>query len=841
MKQRAGTFLEDYKIHDLSENDVKVILNPPKSSDTAAHPVALGEILLDPSVLANKDTPEAMELAKQIMKHYADYDSKGRLQGGVAKEYLDMLRSMRNNPKTFLAAVKRTLDEGRIPTEAEKWIEILEKTKGEGIHHKYITNLFVSYLNNIYFSNGLFKSRKMGKGNATHGYLKPHLYMGIADGSVAASAQNTTVYKKAIKHWAKVNEHLRLEAESRGEKLSAFQLFNRYTRRMSGNEKIDVLNEALSQQELHVLIHRQPIAKVTGVVTRRVQMLVAGNHGDTIFLNESDVTEVLDGDYDGDHGFLEFIEGDLLDAYQKWQQSDTFAEKDKVVAIPMFGEKLEDTSSDVTYLSKEARNSAIVGQASVSGSQGRTTNAKTVMTQLAYKNIKLYVASLKGGFLSARKPSDSTVMDYIPLDIKQLNKDDGELLSIIVNNGDMIVDENGDPVIPSRTDTEGFSIRSRDDVFLQTTVEHELAILLQMSVDNKKFGLLSKLGWDNDFVLRRIFQRSDGEELNSANLHTLRLLFQVQNFSGQRQGKTESRNVASMNRVVEDSSTLAERFFDPETGERVSKEKVGEQYVEEFRAAIKRRKFKYKGEYPENISTNGSITPGEVLISSVGREYNKLINQIESAEQAGSHFLDWSETAYQIAHQRAINELGLIPNWFNEDAWSNEELLKAYEYLVVPKHDAFDSEGQPTDKLISLNDAYWKIYTDAARANTDDTPIHISADYNTELSKFVDDHIDDWLSLSEHTQELVTALFLKGVGDRTNILTLMPLDLMSPAVVEEFIPVFTKHLKSLSDKDFAEQSGKVKAKPGYKRLQALVVKASKLYKKKAEEVRINCS
>ena len=837
-KQTSGKFSEYYKLNDINESDVKVILNPPKSSDTAAHPVALGEILLDPSVLANKDTPEAMELAKQIMKHYADYDSKGRLQGGVAKEYLDMLRSMRNNPKTFLAAVRRTLDEGRIPTEAEKWIEILEKTEGEGIHHKYITNLFVSYLNNIYFSNGLFKSRKMGKGNATHGYLKPNLYMGIADGSVAVSAQNTTVYKKAIKHWAKVNEHLRLEAESRGEKLSAFKLFNRYTRRMNGNEKIDVLNEALSQQELHVLIHRQPIAKVTGVVTRRVQMLVAGNHGDTIFLNESDVTEVLDGDYDGDHGFLEFIEGDLLDAYESWQASDTFAEKDKVVAVPMFGEKLEDTSSDVTYLSREARNSAVVGQASASGSQGRITNAKTVMTQLAYKNIKLYVKSLEGGFISARKPGDSTVMDYIPLDIKQLNKNDGELLRIIVNNKDMVVDENGDPVIPSRTDTGGFSIRSRDDVFLQTTVEHELAILLQMSVDNKKFGLLSKLGWDNDFMLRRIFQRSDGEELNTANIHTLRLLFKVQNFSGQRQGRTESRNVASMNRIVEDSSTLAERFFDPETGERISKEKSGEQYVAEFVAAMKRQRFRYKGEYPEKISTNGSITPGEVLISSVGREYNKLINQIESAEQAGSHFLDWADKSYQISHQRAINELGNIPNWFDADAWSNKELLEAYEYLVLAKYDQIDKEGNPTGKLISLNKKFWDIYKNAAR--DDETPIHISADYNTELSKFVDDHIDEWLSLSERTQELVSALFLKGVGDRTNILTLMPLDLMSPAVVEEFIPVFTKHLKSLSDTDFVKQAGEVKAQPGYKKLQKLVTKAYELYEHKAEQVQINC-
>tara|TARA_R110000824_G_scaffold71882_4_gene183857 strand:- start:4260 stop:12782 length:8523 start_codon:yes stop_codon:yes gene_type:complete len=839
-KQRSGKFLEDYKTHDINESDVKVILNPAKSSDTAAHPIALGEILLDPNILSNQDKPEALELAKQIIKHYADYDNKGKLVGGVAKEYLDMLKAMRENPKTFLAAVRRTLEEGRIPTEAEKWLEILEKTEGEGINHKYITNLFVSYLNNIYFSNGIYKSRKMGRGNATHGYLKPVLNMGIQEGSVAVSSDNTTVYNKAIKHWAKINDHLRVAAEQRGEKLNEFQLFNRYTRRMDGNEKIDVLNEALSQQELHVLIHRQPIAKVTGVVTRRVQMLVAGGHGDTIFLNESDVTEVLDGDYDGDHGFLEFIEGDLLKAYQNWQNSDTFAEKDKVVAVPMFGEKLEDTTSDVTYLSKESKNSAIVGQASVSGSQGRTTNAKTVMTQLAYKNLKLYIPSLEGGFLSSKKPSDSVVMDYIPLDINQLNKNNGELINIIIRtNKDLIVDENGDPVIPSRTD-DGFSIKSKDDIFLQTTVEHELAILLQMSVDNKKFGLLSKIGWDNDFIIRRIFQRSDGDELNSSNIHTLRILFRVQNFSSQRAGRTDSRNVASMNRVVEDSSTLAERFFDPETGKRISKENVGKQYIEEFKALLKKNKFRYKGENPDNISTNGSITPGEILISSVGREYNKLVNEIESAEQAGSHFLDWAETAYQIAHQRSINELGNTPNWFNEDSWSNQELLEAYEYLVVPKHDVIDSEGNPTGKLLSLNDKFWKIYNDAAKANRDDTPIHISADYNVELSKFVEDHIDDWMSLSEDAKQLVTALFLKGVGKRTNVLTLMPLDVMSHAVTEEFIPVFTKHLKSLTDKDFSEQTGKVKAKPGYKKLQALVVKASKLYKEKADQVRINC-
>ena len=120
-------------------------MNPVGSSNTAAHPIALGEILLDPSVIENPDTPEAMNLAKAIMKHYGD----------VAKDYLSMLKSMRKNPKTFLNAVKRTREEGRIPTDAEKWMDLLEETGGEGIAHKYITNLFVSYLKNRYFTDGI--------------------------------------------------------------------------------------------------------------------------------------------------------------------------------------------------------------------------------------------------------------------------------------------------------------------------------------------------------------------------------------------------------------------------------------------------------------------------------------------------------------------------------------------------------------------------------------------------------------------------------------------------------------------------------------------------------------
>ena len=167
------------------------------SSDTASHPIALGEILLDPSIIENPDTPEAMRLAKAILNHYGD----------VAEEYLSMLRTRRKNPKTFLNAVKRTREEGRIPTEAEKYIDLLEKTNGQGVAHKQLTNLFVSYLKNRYFSDGIFKGKRIGKGNATHAYLKParHLENLIEDGNVAISYDNSTVRSKVIDHWASFN------------------------------------------------------------------------------------------------------------------------------------------------------------------------------------------------------------------------------------------------------------------------------------------------------------------------------------------------------------------------------------------------------------------------------------------------------------------------------------------------------------------------------------------------------------------------------------------------------------------------------------------------------------
>ena len=826
-KIRAGDFAKDYKVNGISEKDIKVIMNPVGSADTAAHPIALGEILLDPDGLSeeSKDFKIYNNLIKQIENHYKI----------ISQDYLSLLKNMRDNPATFLGAVNRSREEERVPTDAEKWMDLLKDTNGKGIAHKYITNMFISFLKNRYFNNGIFKARKIGRGHATHAYLKPawHLENLIKDNHVAVSADNKPVYDEVVKHWASINRKSIEKSNPEASELKDYALFKMFTQNNTSVEKINILNESLEQGDgVNVLIHRQPVAKVTGVVTRRVQFLVSGGHGDTMFLKNKDVKNVLDGDWDGDHGFAEFIGKDLLEAYQDWQNSDSFKQRNRVIALPMFKEKFEDMdTSESTYLKKDHVKASVLEQTALSGSEGRATNSKMVLSQFAYKDMKIYFKSLDGGFISARKPQSRVTITDVELDKNQLNKNNGELLKVIENNKDRIVDKDGN-IIEINKKGDVYSIASKEEIYLETSMENELSILLQMAVDNQKFGLLQDIGWNNDYIIKRIFKRSDNQELTDENIQSLRIIFNVQNFSKQRQGLTPASNIAGMARIVEDSKTLARRFWTSEDGiqKRKSPKEVGKQYIHEFEKMKKRMRvsetIKSQIENPSKIETNSNISPGEKLISSIGLAHNKVSNSILNKEIAGSHFLDYSDDSYKIAHTNTMNEMGKQNKMFDEgsDYWINKQdaITQAYKYLRDNRIQELDEDGEPTKNFHSLNDAFWDIYKRAKRnqkrkeEDGEEYPIHLSADHNKFLVKFVEDHVNDWLSLSDDAQDLVTIQFLRGLSGRTNILTLMPIDLMSPRVMKEFLPNFETNLKNIKAGEVTKQAGSVAEGQGYK-------------------------
>ena len=94
--------------------------------------------------------------------------------------------------------------------------------------------------------------------------------------------------------------------------------------------------------------------------------------------------------------------------------------------------------------------------------------------------------------------------------------------------------------------------------------------------------------------------------------------------------------------------------------------------------------------------------------------------------------------------------------------------------------------------------------------------------------------------MPDKVQDLVTALFLKGIGKKTNILTLMPIDLMSERVLLKFLPLFDKNLKNLTDNDFSAQTGQKRATSGYQNFAKLSIKGSKAYRKAGQKMKPRC-
>ena len=184
---------------------------------------------------------------------------------------------------------------------------------------------------------------------------------------------------------------------------------------------------------------------------------------------------------------------------------------------------------------------------------------------------------------------------------------------------------------------------------------------------------------------------------------------------------------------------------------------------------------------------------------------------------------------------------------FDPDKWNLSDLALANEFIIKRRIDVVMNEEGDTQKM-SLNDAFWQIYINADKAkkykNQDKTevPLHISSDHSEPLGKFVDENIDEWNSLPNSVQDLVSVLFLKGIkglNPRTNISTLMPFDLMSPRILEKFLPLFESNLKSLQ-KTGLTQTGDTRATKGYKRISAVSVASRNARKNFPDRLKPRC-
>ena len=779
LNEEGEVSLKYNEIHDIEESSIKIHDIQRKSKLDASHPIALGEMLM----ASTGSSKEARALVKEIKEHYND----------ASNYYMQEVTSIFKDSSSFNKFIQKEKKDGRVPTELNKYLALVGEN-GEGIWHPAIIAHIMPIINNRLIKNGLYKSRSIKK-SGSKVYLKASAHLDIKEGNVMLSSDNAVAFSQIEKKFKEVN-NIKTSMKKYWESLGF--------RPQDKHKKIKILNEFLENNRVDVLIHRNPIQKVTGVISRRVQRIHDGFHGETMFMTKEDVKNVLDGDWDGDTAQFEFINEKYANAVNKWQSSDEYQKLNKVVSVDIFGSRTDKPRLDsdgepikTSIASKTDLYESISENAKLDGTTGFFTNAKIISGQLFAKDFKLYHKDLEANeeHIRVKDPNSKVIMDYYPLDKDNLKADKNKLYKQILDNGDSIVNSKGETV----------DLTHDGDVFLQTTTGHEISTLFQMAVDSGKYDMLGKILDESkisafDFMLTKIFEIADkngkstnkplydknniGDDSASKMTAMLSLAYSNQNISKRRAGtslESKAGLTASFNTNVAQSSQLNDRHY------KEDKLRTNKDFSNEFKDSMKfydqqKQDSKYNssihGEfYGKELSMKNIISPAEQLILSV----SQVMKNIEFYEVAKS------PQARKQAHVAASKELMERAPSFKY--WGDLIIGKRVKDFIgghgfLKKENIFDGEKT------SFIDDWTKLKESIGDRE------NIQSDLNDEFIAFTDRWQEQWNKLSETSQVYATLKMITGFHDDVHVNKLPPLALMNDNVVKTFLPLYEKHLRS---------------------------------------------
>mgnify|MGYP003145453562 CR=1 FL=1 len=764
---------------DINENSIIVHSIQDSTKTTGAHPIALAEMLLPYS-----NDESVGKLLKLIEGRYNE----------VLDYYTTKINSFWEDSSKFRDFVNTEIQEGRIPTELQKYFNLLEED-GRGIFHPALLTHILPIINNRLIVDGILKARAWG-GKASSVYIKPRVHLRLDEGEVAVSGDNTVAVRQIEK------EYFASEGISPSEgrdywRDSAPQNQSPFDYRLS------TLNTWLETHEINILIHRNPIAKVTGPVARRIRSIVKGNHGQNIFLSKEDVQNILDGDWDGDKATFEFISHEHMVAMKDWQNSDLHKMIDKIVELGLYGERTDTdpTLKGTSVMSINDAYKTVSSNSKTEGATGIMVNAKTLMSQLFSKGFKMRTEGLEktGAFVEISNPDDEVVMDYLALSQPQLNS---KRLGIIFNNGDTIVKKEGRKwvEVPITQNTNGtFSMAKQDTkIYLKTTKGHEISTLFQLAVDSSKYRFWEEIvnasGVDNwNFMISRIFKRSDKKSLlgdeNRRLRGTLSRVLKEQNVSKIRAGTNlNTGKSADYDTNVNNSARLNMRMYDHESGNLKNDGAYSDWFLQEVRY-----KMSYKNhDTPLTIKMKNKPTPVETLISG----FSKMVGQTEFGR------IYRSVNAQRLAHQMAMKELvtraAETPEYLDYVLGKRPDINNAVKkFLHEERH-----YGGKDQAPVSFSEI-WK----GLQTRMHDISSVARSDFSQDMTNFVERFIYEWANLPEMAKTWVTIEMLSGFKSDVNILKLPPLALMDEKIISKYLPLFESSLRSLSP-DIKKKSAK---------------------------------
>ena len=697
-KNTNGRFDAMYEIHELDENDVKLLTtNGNKSTTTSAFPYAAAEMMstrfqdehidaLVDAIIENNNL--------NVVKH-----------SGVLFELL-------SNPAVMKAEINRTLEDGEIPTELQQ--VLIKDPTGSMLSHPTNMPLMLDYLANKYIKNNIFKGRR-NDGSQTQAYYQPDIFSDeVKDGEVAFGVDNKSALNQAVKHYL-LDKDITLR-EFNAQPLKA---------------RVEIINKWITDGgEVYVLASRQPVNRWTTARPFKLAPFRFGA-GSNVFHTWADITEIFEGDWDGDKGYYDFfrtedVESGYLQAYRDAFEGKSVDKKwrDKLLRLELFSRKLDKIGSNNLLINSDMKQ-VIQNQDVAENAVGIVVTQASLHKSLSYKQVKITV---NGRTYTMKEPHEREYDEDgepiegtfapnevfpIPLDVEYLSNED--IQKYIIAQGDIIVDDLVDGNEVEFTTVE--ELRKLDNpVYLKTTVEHVYSILTQAATDDAKFGLLSKLpaNYIEDLMFAEEFPVDDSETGDKDRKAISGFAMKFLNQIGRRQGKLGGNQLG-----FSDLVSMAESLNDLYNAEPEHFQQQLDDQMEQFLKTINRLDGDYVAEinsgYYKKTSIemgNPSLSPIESMIAKFGEEASKLDNGNLKYDP-----LHWTPRMNTAAHVIAGQALVDVYNTLTEgDRITDAELAEAVlwadgfnsQYMKV-----IDETGDPDKVKIDKNDRFAKLFEDA--------------------------------------------------------------------------------------------------------------------------------
>jgi hypothetical protein len=291
--------------------------------------------------------------------------------------------------------------------------------------------------------------------------------------------------------------------------------------------------------------------------------------------------------------------------------------------------------------------------------------------------------------------------------------------------------------------------------FLQTTYENMTKIVFQMAVQNKKTAHLQKIGWDYDFIAKRLFKRTNTSELSTQEIEYIKAIYKYFNYSPMRQGRDDDQKALSMKQIMLESMRIYNMtHMDNDSRRAEVKSGVNETVGKKRKGSLINSGF--------SVAINNTVSSSEHLLGLLHLKRIKFNGEL--MEKGLISFLDdpflLPKNVYQALHLATMRQ---IANSGGVKAIMGKSGIKKFT---------------PAEELAGLNfekkfsPEFWKIYDNSVkekpfRGEEEENLGIVDKDYDVQFLALEEKYLDEWKALSPASQFAFTMKFLYR-SSRTN-------------------------------------------------------------------------